>query len=128
MPKVISVFNNKGGVGKTVLAWNIADALARQGQRVLLVDFDPQCNLSLAVLGEETFINKLPNSNLPYKKRFGLFFSFSFRIFPEERFTFIKGRTRTTTSICLPETFGSTCMPTRSQSAAISSQAPALQD
>jgi cellulose biosynthesis protein BcsQ len=51
MAKIISVFNNKGGVGKTILTWNIGDALARRGKKVLLVDFDPQCNLSLAVLG-----------------------------------------------------------------------------
>jgi cellulose biosynthesis protein BcsQ len=32
MARHIAVFNNKGGVGKTVLCWNIADALARRGQ------------------------------------------------------------------------------------------------
>jgi chromosome partitioning protein len=53
--KFISMFNNKGGVGKTNLTWNIADALAVRGQRVLLVDFDPQCNLSIAMLGADTF-------------------------------------------------------------------------
>lgn len=66
MTKIISVFNNKGGVGKTTLTWNIGDALARKGKKILLIDFDPQCNLSLAVLGETTFSEKLPNQNLPY--------------------------------------------------------------
>jgi chromosome partitioning protein len=66
MTKVISVFNNKGGVGKTTLVWNVADTLARKGKRVLMVDFDPQCNLSLAVLGDETFKGKLPTLNVPY--------------------------------------------------------------
>jgi len=66
MAKIISVFNNKGGVGKTILTWNIGDALARRGKKVLLVDFDPQCNLSLAVLGEKTFGEKLPTQNIPY--------------------------------------------------------------
>jgi chromosome partitioning protein len=51
----ISVFNNKGGVGKTTLTWNLADALAEKGKRVLLVDFDPQCNLSIAMLGADPF-------------------------------------------------------------------------
>jgi chromosome partitioning protein len=51
MARLIAVFNNKGGVGKTVLCWNIADTLARRGKHVLLMDFDPQCNLSIAVLG-----------------------------------------------------------------------------
>lgn len=66
MTKVISIFNNKGGVGKTTLVWNVADTLARKGKRVLMVDFDPQCNLSLAVLGDETFRDKLPKDNVPY--------------------------------------------------------------
>ena len=51
MATFISMFNNKGGVGKTTLTWNIADALAEKGKKVLLVDFDPQCNLSIAMLG-----------------------------------------------------------------------------
>ena len=55
MAKYISVFNNKGGVGKTTLTWNIADALAEKGKNVLIVDFDPQCNLSIAMLGGNSF-------------------------------------------------------------------------
>ena len=39
---VIGLLNQKGGVGKTTLAIHIADALARDGHRVLLVDADPQ--------------------------------------------------------------------------------------
>lgn len=55
MGKFISFFNNKGGVGKTTLTWNIADALAEMGKSVLVVDMDPQCNLSIAMLGTESF-------------------------------------------------------------------------
>lgn len=66
MTKIISVFNNKGGVGKSTICWNLADALGRAGKRVLLIDFDPQCNLSIAMLGEETFVNTLPTKNVPY--------------------------------------------------------------
>jgi chromosome partitioning protein len=51
MARIIAVFNNKGGVGKTNICWNLADTLARRGKFVLLIDFDPQCNLSIAVLG-----------------------------------------------------------------------------
>jgi chromosome partitioning protein len=64
--KIISIFNNKGGVGKTSICWNLGDALGRSGKKVLLVDFDPQCNLSIAVLGDEQFVETLPQQNVPY--------------------------------------------------------------
>src|SRR5712671_22277 len=44
--KIISVFNNKGGVGKTTLTFHLAHALGEIGYRVLLMDLDPQCNLT----------------------------------------------------------------------------------
>lgn len=46
MAKLISVVNQKGGVGKTTTAVNFGAALATQGERVLLVDIDPQSNLT----------------------------------------------------------------------------------
>lgn len=52
---VISLFNNKGGVGKTTIAWNLGISLSAQGKRVLIIDFDPQCNLSIAMLGTMEF-------------------------------------------------------------------------
>jgi cellulose biosynthesis protein BcsQ len=42
--KVISVFNNKGGVGKTTLTYHLGSALAESGHKVLMIDADPQCN------------------------------------------------------------------------------------
>ncbi|PUE90114.1 ParA family protein [Xanthomonas oryzae] len=66
MARIISVFNNKGGVGKSTICWNLGHALGTRGKKVLLVDFDPQCNLSIAVLGEEGFVSNLPQTNQPY--------------------------------------------------------------
>lgn len=49
----ISVFNNKGGVGKTTLTFHLAHALAELGKKTLIVDLDPQCNLTIFALPDE---------------------------------------------------------------------------
>lgn len=48
--KTIILFNHKGGVSKTLTTYNIAWMLTEKGKRVLLVDCDPQCNLSALLL------------------------------------------------------------------------------
>lgn len=52
--KIISVFNNKGGVGKSTLTYHLGNSLAELGHRVLMVDLDPQCNLTICAMMEET--------------------------------------------------------------------------
>ncbi len=48
--KLISLFNHKGGVSKTTTAFNLGWMLAEQGYKTLIVDADPQCNLTALVL------------------------------------------------------------------------------
>lgn len=55
---IVSIFNNKGGVGKTTLTYHLASAISELGKRVIVFDFDPQSNLTLHAM-EESKIEEL---------------------------------------------------------------------
>ena len=67
MVATIAVFNHKGGVSKTTTTFNLGWALAKQGKRVILVDADAQCNLTLYAMGYskyEEFVESNPTQNI----------------------------------------------------------------
>lgn len=51
--KIVSLFNNKGGVGKTTLAFHLSWILSEMGKKVLMIDLDPQCNLTICGIHED---------------------------------------------------------------------------
>lgn len=53
--KKIAIFNHKGGVSKTTTSFNLGWSISKLGKRVLLVDADSQCNLTMYSLGKEKF-------------------------------------------------------------------------
>lgn len=61
--KKLVFFNNKGGVGKTTLAFNTAVEFANKGYKTVMIDLDPQCNLTRLALGEEYYDNTLFSAN-----------------------------------------------------------------
>ena len=62
-PVRITIYNHKGGVGKTTLAVNIAFALSSLGKSVLVVDSDPQCNLTSYLLPDDVVDDLLNHSS-----------------------------------------------------------------
>ncbi len=58
-PKKLVFCNNKGGVGKTTLAFHVGIELSRKGFKTALIDLDPQCNLTLQTLGHKFYEDNL---------------------------------------------------------------------
>ena len=74
--RIISVINQKGGVGKTTMTTNLAHGLARKGYEVLAIDLDPQAQLTVSLgmirrddVGglEKALLEKEPLSTVTYK-------------------------------------------------------------
>lgn len=55
-PRTVSVVNMKGGVGKSTTVASLAETLASEGLRVLVIDLDPQSNVSMMLAGQDRWI------------------------------------------------------------------------
>lgn len=67
--KIISLFNNKGGVGKSTLSYHLGCALGILDKKVLFVDLDPQCNLTINAMFEREIESIWQDEN-PYMEDF----------------------------------------------------------
>lgn len=55
-PRTVSVVNMKGGVGKSTTVASLAETLASEGVRVLVIDLDPQSNVSMMLAGQDRWV------------------------------------------------------------------------
>ena len=67
--KIVSLFNNKGGVGKSTLSYHLGCALGILDKKVLFVDLDPQCNLTINAMFENE-IESIWQEEDPYMEDF----------------------------------------------------------
>lgn len=64
MSRIITFYNNKGGVSKTTTLFNVAVLMAQKGKKILIADCDPQCNVTeLFLASSDTYSD--PDSELP---------------------------------------------------------------
>lgn len=68
MNRIISIFNQKGGIGKSTTTINLGAAIAKQGKKVLLVDMDPQANTTVGVGIDDESLEKTIYTLLTDKK------------------------------------------------------------
>jgi len=70
MSRIVTLYNHKGGVSKTTTTFNVAHYLARSGIKTLVVDADPQCNMTELLMFktieqyDEQGIEDLPGKSL----------------------------------------------------------------
>ena len=82
MCKIVTMYNNKGGVSKTTTLFNLGVYLSQQGRRVVFADCDPQCNLTELFLASYPEIDE-PGTELPGPLYMRLFYrDFAARLEP----------------------------------------------
>lgn len=91
--KIISFFNHKGGVSKTTTVYHLGWKLAQLGKRVLMIDTDSQCNLTLTAIGEnniEKFVQAYPENNI--KSSLDIAFNSRPQLIPVPECTEVRGQ------------------------------------
>jgi chromosome partitioning protein len=66
MTKKITLFNNKGGVGKTTFLFHLGCSLEKMDKRILFVDLDPQCNLTSYIMTDDEIEEKINRESTIY--------------------------------------------------------------
>lgn len=95
--KSISIFNNKGGVGKSTLTYHLGYALSEMNKKVLMIDLDPQSNLSLFTLKDDE-IEEIWNEEDPFIEDYEK----AKKQIDEEKFVKIHSKTRSIHYILKP--------------------------